>query len=96
MLATLVIGLREGLEAALIVGIIAAFLRKNGKSEMLALPVPGTAGGIPGGEPSSGLPPPIPPGGVPEYLRPGGRGLPAAVPLPGGGLGVPRRQEPEL
>ncbi len=32
MLATLVIGLREGLEAALIVGIIAAFLRRNGKS----------------------------------------------------------------
>lgn len=32
MLATLVIALREGLEAALIVGIIAAFLRKNGKS----------------------------------------------------------------
>ncbi len=32
MLATFVIGLREGLEAALIVGIIAAFLRKNGKS----------------------------------------------------------------
>lgn len=32
MLPTLVIGLREGLEAALIVGIIAAFLRKNGKS----------------------------------------------------------------
>jgi len=32
VLPTLVIGLREGLEAALIVGIIAAFLRKNGKS----------------------------------------------------------------
>ncbi|HEY0185067.1 MAG TPA: iron uptake transporter permease EfeU [Rhodopila sp.] len=32
MLATFIIGLREGIEAALIVGIIAAFLRKNGKS----------------------------------------------------------------
>ncbi|MBB5753057.1 iron uptake transporter permease EfeU [Prosthecomicrobium pneumaticum] len=31
MLTTLVIGLREGLEAALIVGIIAAFLRRNGR-----------------------------------------------------------------
>lgn len=32
MLATFVIGLREGLEASLIVGIIAAFLHRNGKS----------------------------------------------------------------
>ncbi|RFA14048.1 hypothetical protein B7R22_10545 [Subtercola boreus] len=32
MLATFVIGLREGLEAALIVGIIAAFLKRNGHS----------------------------------------------------------------
>jgi len=32
VLATFIIGLREGLEAALIVGIIAAFLRRNGRS----------------------------------------------------------------
>jgi high-affinity iron transporter len=35
MLPTLVIGLREGLEAALIVGIVAAFLRANGRPDLL-------------------------------------------------------------
>ena len=35
MLPSLVIGLREGLEAALIVGIIAAFLRANGRLDLL-------------------------------------------------------------
>lgn len=35
MLATFVIGLREGLEAALIVGIIAAFLKQDGKTRAL-------------------------------------------------------------
>lgn len=35
MLPTFVIGLREGLEAALIVGIVAAFLRQQGRSEAL-------------------------------------------------------------
>ena len=35
MLPTFVIGLREGLEAALIVGIIAAFLRKQGRGDLL-------------------------------------------------------------
>ena len=35
MLPTFVIGLREGLEAALIVGIIAAFLRKQGRPELI-------------------------------------------------------------
>jgi high-affinity iron transporter len=37
MLATFVIGLREGLEAALIVGIVAAFLRQSGRSDALRL-----------------------------------------------------------
>ena len=35
MLATFVIGLREGLEAALIIGIIAAFLKQSGRSDAL-------------------------------------------------------------
>jgi high-affinity iron transporter len=35
MLPTFVIGLREGLEAALIVGIVAAFLRKQGRTDLL-------------------------------------------------------------
>lgn len=37
MLATFVIGLREGLEAALIVGIVAAFLRQRGRADTLRL-----------------------------------------------------------
>src|SRR6476619_1318563 len=35
MLTTFVIGLREGLEAGLIVGIVAAFLGRNGRSQDL-------------------------------------------------------------
>jgi high-affinity iron transporter len=35
MLPTFVIGLREGLEASLIVGIVAAFLRQRGRSDLL-------------------------------------------------------------
>ena len=35
MLPTFVIGLREGVEAALIVGIIAAFLRQEGRRDAL-------------------------------------------------------------
>ena len=35
MLPTFVIGLREGVEAALIVGIVAAFLRKEGRRDAL-------------------------------------------------------------
>ena len=35
MLPTFVIGLREGLEAALIVGIVAAFLRQEGRTDAL-------------------------------------------------------------
>jgi len=43
VLATFVIGLREGLEAALIVGIIAAFLAQDGKSRALRLMWTGVA-----------------------------------------------------
>src|ERR1700761_3694983 len=35
MLPTFVIGLREGLEAALIVGIVAAFLRRQGRRDLI-------------------------------------------------------------
>ena len=43
MLPTFVIGLREGLEAALIVGIIAAFLRKQGRRDLLRFVFAGVA-----------------------------------------------------
>ncbi|HEY7738152.1 MAG TPA: iron uptake transporter permease EfeU [Candidatus Limnocylindria bacterium] len=46
MLATFVIGLREGLEAALIVGIVAAFLRQSGRSDALRLVWIGVAGTV--------------------------------------------------
>ena len=46
MLPTFVIGLREGLEAALIVGIIAAFLRKQGRSEVLRWVLIGVAAAV--------------------------------------------------
>lgn len=80
-----------------------AILQKDRLTETLALPAPGQAGGIPSGEP--GVPVSAQPNAArPDYLRPGGRGgglpsgnLPRAVPLPGGGLGVPRNpKEPEL
>ena len=46
MLPTFVIGLREGLEAALIVGIVAAFLRQQGRSDSLRWMWVGVAGAI--------------------------------------------------
>jgi high-affinity iron transporter len=46
MLPTFVIGLREGLEAALIVGIIAAFLRKQGRKDLLRWVLLGVATAI--------------------------------------------------
>ena len=45
-LPTLVIGLREGLEAALIVGIVAAFLRANGRLDLLKWVWTGVAAGV--------------------------------------------------
>ncbi len=42
-MATIVIGLREGLEAALIVGIIAAFRDQEGRSQALRLMWTGVA-----------------------------------------------------
>ncbi len=46
MLATFVIGLREGLEAALIVGIVAAFLRRRGQLAMLRWVFAGVGVGV--------------------------------------------------
>ena len=46
MLPTFVIGLREGLEASLIVGIIAAFLRQRGRSDLLRWVFAGIAGAV--------------------------------------------------
>jgi general secretion pathway protein N len=63
-----------------------ATLEKDKRSATLALPAPGGPGG-PGPLGEEGL-------GSPQ-LPPGSAQLPAAVPLPGGGLGIPRRPEPE-
>lgn len=46
MIPTFVIGLREGLEAALIVGIVAAFLVKEGRSDQLRLMWIGVAAAV--------------------------------------------------
>jgi FTR1 family protein len=46
MLATFVIGLREGLEAALIVGIVAAFLRQRGRLDLLRWVLAGVAAAV--------------------------------------------------
>jgi high-affinity iron transporter len=46
MLPTFVIGLREGLEAALIVGIVAAFLRKQGRADAVRLVWLGVAAAV--------------------------------------------------
>jgi high-affinity iron transporter len=46
MLPTFVIGLREGLEAALIVGIVAAFLRQRGRPDLLRLALYGVAAAV--------------------------------------------------
>jgi high-affinity iron transporter len=46
MLPTFVIGLREGLEAALIVGIVAAFLRKQGRADTVRLVWLGVAAAV--------------------------------------------------
>ena len=46
MLPTFVIGLREGLEAALIIGIVAAFLRQRGRGDALRWMWLGVAGAV--------------------------------------------------
>jgi high-affinity iron transporter len=46
MFPTFVIGLREGLEASLIVGIVAAFLRQQGRTDLLRWVFAGIAAAI--------------------------------------------------
>ena len=46
MLPTFVIGLREGLEAALIVGIVAAFLKQRGRTDLLRWAFAGVAAAV--------------------------------------------------
>lgn len=46
MLPTFVIGLREGLGASLIVGIVAAFLRQRGRTDLIRWALPGIVSAV--------------------------------------------------